>query len=40
MTELILVCILTMAILPRPIDMPEDLREYCAKHPKDCGVKS
>lgn len=36
----VFVVLLSMAILPKPIDMPKDLRDYCAKHPKDCGIKA
>jgi len=32
------VLFLVMAIFPKPVNMPDSIKQYCKEHPKECGI--
>jgi hypothetical protein len=38
MSKFLLMMFLTMAIVPKPIKMPEDIKKFCAEKPRECGT--
>jgi len=38
MIKFLMIGLLSMAIVPKPIKMPDDIKKYCQEHKKDCGI--